>query len=497
MSHVSSLWPLSTELLRWSRRDPWILAQAVEGTLITGATGSGKTSGPFQYAMRALLRCGCGGLFLCAKRDAAGDYFTLAEREGRAGDVIHFSLNSGQTFNFLTYEAQRHGVGKAIVENIVQVLMEAQEVISRKPGHQQGEDFFEGAMKQLLRNCLEVVITATGEIDLATVLGIVETLPQSSADVRMPEGLLALELLAEAERKAPARAHELALARSYFTKAWPRLADRTRSSIAQTLSVLLDAFVRYPIHDLLLSGTTCSPDDVLAGKVVILDVSVKEFEHIGRVVGVIWKYCLQRAIESRVKAGHYNPDALRPVFIAADEAQFWATKQDALFQQTARAARGVTVYASQSLANLYAELGGDPTGRAHVESLLGNLQTRLACQNSEPETNEWYARSIGRKKQYLTSWALSPWTSLPKGKSRTEHIDYDVQPRKFTTLKSGGPANGYLVEAILICAGRQFRANKQRWLKITFQQNPEQVRPRWWRNGSVVRITAPDTSRRM
>jgi type IV secretory system conjugative DNA transfer VirD4/TraG family protein len=494
VSHSGGLWPLSTELLRWSRRDPWTLAQAVEGTLITGATGSGKTSGPFQYVMRALLRCGCGGLFLCAKQDAASDYLKLAKLEGRAGDVIHFSLASGQAFNFLTYEAQRHGTGKAIVENIVQVLMEAQEVISRKPGHQQGEDFFEGAMKQLLRNCLEVVIAATGHIDLTTVLEIVESLPQSSADLRTPEGLLALELLNEAEQKAPARAHELALARSYFTKAWPRLADRTRSSMAQTLSVLLDAFVRYPIHDLLLSGTTCSPDDVLAGKVVILDVPVKEFEHIGKVVGVIWKYCLQRAIESRVKAGHHNPDTLRPVFIAADEAQFWATKQDALFQQTARAARGVTVYASQSLANLYAELGGNPTGRAHVESLLGNLQTRLACQNSEPETNEWYARSIGRTKQYLTSWSFSPWAQLPKSKSKAEHIDYDVQPRKFTTLKSGGPGNNYLVEAILICAGRQFRANGQRWLRVTFQQNQEQSVWQWWRNGSVVRITAPRVS---
>ena len=50
----------------------------------------------------------------------------------------------------------------------------------------------------------------------------------------------------QAEEAAPDRAQELELARSYFTNAWPKLADRTRSSIAITLSVLLDAFLTLP-----------------------------------------------------------------------------------------------------------------------------------------------------------------------------------------------------------------------------------------------------------
>ena len=134
-------------------------------------------------------------------------------------------------------------------------------------------------------------------------------------------------------------------------------------------------------------------------------------------------------------------------------------------------------------------MGGDPTAKAHVESLLGNLQTRIACQNSEPETNEWYARAIGRTKQYFTSWSLSPWIGLPKGKTQAEHVEYDVQPRKFTTLKNGGPGNQYQVEAILTRAGQQFRATGQRWLKVTFDQNPKPSR--WWSFSSGVRITAP------
>lgn len=493
MSHFNGHWPLSMELLRWSLRDRWTLEQAVEGVLITGAIGSGKTSGPFNYILRALLRCGCGGLFLCAKKDAANEYIRLAELEGRAKDVVSFSIENKQGFNFLTYEATRHGVGKGIIENVVLILMQAQEVVARKSSHQQGDDFFEGAMKELLRNCLEVIITATGKVDLLTILEIVETLPQSIADVRMPEGLRALDLLEEAERIAPERAQDLALARSYFTRAWPRLADRTRSSIAQTLSVLLDSFVRYPIRELLSSQTTCTPDDVLAGKIVIVDVPVKEFDHIGKIVGVIWKYCLQRAIERRVETGGYAADALRPVFIAADEAQFWATKWDAQFQQTARAARGITVYSSQNLPNFYAEIGGDPTAKAHVDSLLGNLQTRLACQNAEPQTNEWYANSVGKVLKRRRNQSRTFGSSFSQTSGYAEQMDFDVQPREFTTLKAGSRSNGYCVEAILTAKSREFRANKnKRWLRVMFHQG---FAPTWWQelllSRPFARITAP------
>jgi len=62
------IWPRDLELLQLSPKDTWTLDEACLGTLITGGTGSGKTTGAFKYVLRSYLRAGFGGLFLCAKK---------------------------------------------------------------------------------------------------------------------------------------------------------------------------------------------------------------------------------------------------------------------------------------------------------------------------------------------------------------------------------------------------------------------------------------------
>src|SRR5215831_2808619 len=251
---MQSPWPRLLELLRWNNIDRWTVDHATHGVLITGATGSGKSTGPFKTIVKSFLRARFGGLFLVAKPDATAEYLALARSENRERDVIVFGADSERfRFNFLSYETQVSGTGKAIVENIVLLLMEAAEVASRKQVAMQ-DPFFESAMKALLRHCLFVVITATGKVDLGLVLEIVQTLPQNLNDVEEPERLRSMQLLAEAQRRAlPDRKQELEMARRYFAWEWPTLGDRTRSSIAITLSVLLDAFLRYPLREMFLS----------------------------------------------------------------------------------------------------------------------------------------------------------------------------------------------------------------------------------------------------
>jgi hypothetical protein len=494
-------WPRDLRLLKWSFADYWTLDHACLGTLITGATGSGKSTGPFQYIVRSFLRSGFGGLFLVAKMDAAAEYMELARNEGRERDVIVVRPDTpGQGFNLLDYEVSKQGSGKAIIENIVSLLMQAIEISSRKHGGH-GDPFFEDAMKALLRHCLFVVITARGKADLGLVLEIVQSLPQNLNDVEEPERLRSMQLLAEAERAVtPERAHELQMARRYFIWEWPTLADRTRSSIAITLSVLLDAFLRYPLRELFLSELSVSPDDILAGRIVIVDIPVKSFDLIGKVAGVLWKYSVQRAIERRPElANSRSIETVRPIFIAADEAQFWCTSTDTLFQSTARSARGLTVYSTQSVPNFLAEMGGDSTARARVDSLLGNLQTRIACQNLDTATNNWYADGIGKiiLKRHAKSVTVNHGAQegfltrlagkgKSENKSESEQLDYDLQPRAFTGLRRGGVQNKGIVEAIVIAAGERFRSNRKRWIKLLFSQAERRIG--WLRSFNEVTI---------
>ncbi len=480
-SPSDSYWPRNRKLVRWPDGTSWTVNDAAQGLLISGSTGSGKSSAPYQL-LRSYLRSGFGGIILIAKNDATAEAVEMARSEGRADDVIVVSPDvPGQGFNFLKYEAQKSGADKAITENLVQLLMQPVEVCARQNRSRDG--FFEDASKVDLRHDLTGVINAVGEPRLDLVLEMIQSRPATLGDVEEPQRFRALQLLAEAEKRVtPERAYELEMARRYLTSEWPSLSDRTRSSIALTLAVPLDAFLRYPLRQMFLDKLTVSPDDALAGRILIIDVPVKRYDLVGKISGVIWKYSVQRAIERRPELTNGLPlELVRPVFIAADEAQFWATHNDAHFQMTARSARGLTVYATQSIPNFYAEMGGDATSKAKVDSLLANLQTRIACQNLDHTTNQWHAESLGK---ILVKRQSRSVTVNPKGGGllaklagadrsvnvgESEQLDYDLNPRLFAGLKTGGVENKGIVETIVVSAGKRFRSGR-RWLRVSFDQ---------------------------
>ena len=488
-----STWPRNLELLRFSPKDSWTLDEACLGTLITGATGSGKTTGPFQYVVRSFLRAGFGGLFLCAKIQSFDDCMQLVRAEGREQDVVVFDLPESQEapaplcFNFLTYEAQRYSQGRVIIENVANLLSHASE-IARPSAND--DKFFDNAKTQLLLHCLEVTIAATGKVDFGVILEMVQTLPQNLNQVE--EGRLrSLELLDEAERKSGgARAKDLDMARRYFTWEWPTMADRTRSSIAITLSVFLHRFLSFPLRELFTGELTISPDHILKGGIVIVKLNIPDHETVSKFAGVIWKYAVQKAIERRPELAKEPIEKVRPIFIAVDEAQFWATKSDQLFQTTARSTRGLTVYATQNISNFHAEMAADSAGRARVDSMMGNLQNRFFCQNLQQEMNLWASESIGKVlvRRINAGTGVSVSHNVPAGGSTSynqgwaEQLDYDVQPRVFDGLLRGGnkkkaSRNGKpdqkkegQVEAIVVIAGQRFAANDERWLRVLFDQ---------------------------
>ena len=60
-------WPLGQRLLRLSPRDDLTIADALTGVIVTGATGSGKSSGPGEALAKAYLRAGFGGVIHTVK----------------------------------------------------------------------------------------------------------------------------------------------------------------------------------------------------------------------------------------------------------------------------------------------------------------------------------------------------------------------------------------------------------------------------------------------
>ena len=257
--------------------------------------------------------------------------------------------------------------------------------------------------------------------------------------------------------------------KNYWLQEFPALSDKTRSIITLSFSMLVKPFLTRPLRRLFSTETTVTPEDTFNGKIIIIDLPVQEFRLAGRVANLVWKYCFQVAVLRRTppKNGY-----LRPVFLWADEAQNFVTEFDAEYQAVARSAGGCTVYLTQNRESYRRVLGNDDA----VDSLLGNLQAKFFCQNSG-ETNEWAAKLLGERWVNVTStnFGQSNNNDGDKGKSQSggvstsEQRRYFVEPSRFTTLKRGGEAYKFQVEAIVYKGGHLFDKDLPYYL-MTFNQ---------------------------
>jgi len=170
-------WELDCPLLYFSdhSQDAWRIRDACEGTQIFGATGSGKTSGSGRVLARAFLENDFGGLVLCAKTDEPELWFRYARETGRESDILQLSK---EQFNFLAYEANRPGTGAGQTENLVTLFMQVAEIASQRHGHATADVYWERAVKQLLRNAVDLLLIARGVVTLAELFDIVRTAPQ-------------------------------------------------------------------------------------------------------------------------------------------------------------------------------------------------------------------------------------------------------------------------------------------------------------------------------
>jgi hypothetical protein len=478
-----------TPLLRFSSSDPWTIRHAFEGCQIFGATGSGKTTGSGQAIAKAFLQAGFGGLVLTAKRDECANWQEYARDTGREESLIIFSPSNKWRFNFLNYELNRPGPGAGLTDNLVAIFANVLEVAERKEQGQGGGEgqFWRDALKDLLRNAIELLRFAKGTLTLEDIARIISTAPQSldqvedSSDWRRRSFCAECLKLAEERPKTEIEAKDFALTRQYWRFDFPNLAPKTRSIITTMFTNMASCFLRSPLRELFSTSTNFLPEHCFDGAVIILDLPQKEFLEVGRFAQALFKLMWQQAVERRdVKA---NP---RPVFLWADESQYFINSYDMQFQTTARSSRAATVFLTQNISNYYAMLARQ-RAKPETDSLLGNLQLKVLHQNSDAETNWWAAELIGRNWIAKTSSNLSSSYNgqsgaqnmgiIAEGASQqassgvSEVFEYEVPPREFTLLKKGGPENKGLVEAIIFQGGRQWKKSGKTFLIATFKQS--------------------------
>jgi hypothetical protein len=356
------------------------------------------------------------------------------------------------------------------------------EVADRQQSQGTNDGYWNRSLKQLLRNLIDLVAIARDQVQLMEMYEALMSAPMGVDQMhdeawKANSALYRLIMQGENKSKTARQAHDWNVTARYWLAEFPNLSEKTRSIIVSMFTSMSDCFLRGVLHDLFCTTTTVTPEDCYKhGKIIVMDLPLKGFSDLGLLSQVLFKYVWQRALERRDLAAYP-----RPCVLWADECQYFINAYDQEFLSTSRgAARVATVFLSQGVPSFYAALGGGDRARHTTDSLLGLLSTKMTLANNDPTTNNWAAEVISK------DWTVRSQASYssgdmdgPNGRGvRTQHtaggsqsLEHQVPPIRFTTLRTGGPANELNVDAYVVQAGRLWKASGKNYLKTIFRQD--------------------------
>ncbi|MBI1349156.1 TraM recognition domain-containing protein [bacterium] len=470
-------------LVLLAARDTLTLGQLMQGTLITGCTGCGKSTGSLYALTMAFLLAGMGGLILTCKRDDAETIRRYARQVGREHQLIVVRPGGPWRCDLLNYEVQRPGLGAGLTENLYRLLASLSELGERAGTGGQNEGYWNNAKAQLFRALIDVVRAAYGTVTLQHLHEVLQTAPLCLADLESERwqehsAFFTAVTIAEQQPLSARDRHDFEHSLRYFFSEFVYLAEKTRSIVVSSVSGLLDILLRGVLRELFATDTTFIPEMCFGASraIIVLDIPTKEYGDVGRYGQAMFRLIWQRAMERR-DVQQYPA----PVFLIADEFQSVVVSEDKDFQATARSSRVCTVYATQNLPGLYAALGGGDAGKQRAEAILANLHTKILHANGDSVTNDWASELISKSWQFRSSVGAN---SAPGGEqlalfrnlydrsvnaSVNETLEYDVPPQTFTRLQMGGPPH-FCSEAIVFQPGRTFALTGKTYLPVLFPQ---------------------------
>ena len=389
---------LDTPLLRLSPRDTFTLRDACNGVQIFGAIGSGKTSGSGKALGEAYLRAGMGAVICCAKCEEIQLWLDRAKKNGRANSVIVFDERHG--INFIDYLLSKHGINGlgSVVDAITYVLEAADRATSSTGAAKDSEAFWGQSVRQVLSNIVPLLFSGTGTLSIGQIVDFVVTAATEAkqyVDSQWVAGSFAGQTLTRVvENPAVRLAPDLEKALlEYWFKQWPAIPDKTRGNILISLTAKLDRF-KQPgrLRSMFCGKTTIVPEMTYHGALIICAAPVLTWGADGIIAQQLFKYLFQTAAESRNALEKVHQE--RPVFLWADEAQYFTNERDEAFLSTCRGSRVCVVFLTQTLPTYYACMGKDKTDAA--DGLVGKFSTQVFHANACPRTNEFASKMIGR-----------------------------------------------------------------------------------------------------
>lgn len=470
---------MDTPILQLNSKDVFTLRHAYEGVFVLGGIGSGKTSGAGRAIAGAMLRSGAGGLVMVAKHEEIALWQSYAKQHGRTDDLVLFDEKAG--CNFIAYEFSRKGVegANSVTDCIMRVLDAAEKAAGQGAGRE-GEQFWKNTSRQMLLYAISALYGATGKVTVENIVRFVTTAPTkrptTPEDFQHIAKSFAFRTLKTFDeqpvRDVPADVKKAV--NNYWALQYTALAEKTRSSILIHVTSSLNRFATGMLRKRFCDQTTVVPEMSFAGKIIVMALPVLTMNEEAMIGQQLFQFLWMRAVESRNGLG--TQFSQRPVFLYADECQYFVTSYWDTFLSTCRGSRCAVIAMTQSLPTLYAQLGKDKSD--FVDGLTGKFLTKLFFLNSCPRSNKWASELIGKgiktrktQTQSVTSGmntnrggsqaaTNAGWNKNESSNTGTSEQEYEAQLIEAnyfaTSLKTGAPKNNFAVSGVWFRAGAKF-----------------------------------------
>jgi type IV secretory pathway TraG/TraD family ATPase VirD4 len=414
-----------------------------EGVVFLGATGSGKSSAARTLNL-SLLKHGYTILVACVKTGEADDWEQLAAVAGRSHDFIRFRPGGEYRFNPFT--------GETNPAEAVSLLQEMMELVYGDDRGNSNSIFWKTEGAKVMHHAFTIVLHATGRIDWIDALKVIQDhaldLDQASSKTWRDRSYT-YKLVSEALAKCPNNT-EVTRSSDFWLRTFPCYDPKTRANVLAVTANLLEKFQSEPLRTSFSGSSNCSPLDILAGrKIICIDFPILKDRMTGIMANLIWLFSTCRMATKRNRN--------QPAAIYLDESQFLLTPEMMRMQTVIRSHSVATILLFQNRGVLEERMG-----EAAVTGLLGNINTLIFTRQSDPETRQWSADRIGKAKKIRET--RNRGTSYGRGAgssssiSKEEIWDYKFQPDEFSDLRTGGKANGFKVESIVLTPTKAFRA---------------------------------------
>jgi hypothetical protein len=445
---------------------------------------SGKTSATGFLFAKNFLNTGYGGLVMTAKTDEAKRWVRLCERFGRAKDCVVINEDSLHKLNFLAYESQRPGKRVAKTKDMVAFFRTLITIMARQSHNREPEQFWVNSVNELMENLFEAFALADEPMTIDRLKRFVIKSPKQATD--RWQGIPYFgEIMkrAQAGIKTDQDKDAFQNCLEFWTESFADLIDVTRSGVVSGFTSMASVLMGRGISEMISASTTVTPESILSGKIVILDVAAKSDAGMGGLmIQSAWKYLLQRSIERRADKGKKTA---RPVFLWEDEGHVFFSPHDEDFQPTARDCRASHVIITQNLEN-FKKLGNNLHS---VMAVFGSMNTHIFHANGDLDTNKWASERIGSAIHTLVNFSSSSSQSSPAtgGKKEDRHRDQQASSstsvsehtgpafkhESFQLLKKGGDGT---CEALLLWCSHRFKSNGGKpYCVKEFEQDSENI----------------------